>query len=275
MKAALFVTCLADTMFPHTGQATVEVLERLGVEVAFPQAQTCCGQMHVNTGYRKQATRIMRGFLDAFEEYDVVVAPSSSCVATVRHHFPKLAAELGDGDLSRRVDRVVPRVFELSEFLVDVLKVEDVGAYFPHRVTYHSTCHSLRSLELGDRPYRLLRAVRGLTLLDLPNSQECCGFGGTFSVKNQDVSVAMGSDKARHVRETGAQVLVAADRSCLMHVGGLLSRQRSGIQVLHLAEVLAHTDGGSRAVAQPASSGVAASLKAPTQKAPTLKGVAS
>jgi L-lactate dehydrogenase complex protein LldE len=249
MTVALFVTCLADTMFPRTGQATVQLLERLGVQVAFPTAQTCCGQMHVNTGYRHRATQIMRGFLDAFDGYEAVVAPSSSCVATVRHQFPKLAAEANDASLVRRVDELVPRVFELTEFLVDELKVEDVGAYFPHHVTYHSSCHSLRSLTLDERPYRLLRAVRGLTLLDLPDNRECCGFGGTFSVKNHDVSVAMGSDKARHVRESGAQVLVAADRSCLMHIGGLLSRSRSGVQVMHLAEVLAHTDGvneGSR-----------------------------
>jgi len=246
MKVALFVTCLNDAMFPHTGQATVEVLERVGAGVAFPTGQTCCGQMHVNTGYRDQARGLMRSFVETFEGYEQVVAPSSSCVATVRHHFPVLAAESGDADLVRRVGDLVPRVHDLSEFLLDVMQVEDVGAYFPHRVTYHSTCHSLRGLHLGERPYRLLRAVRGLTLLDLPESQECCGFGGTFSVKNPDVSVAMGSDKARHVRETGAQVLVAADRSCLMHIGGLLSRQRSGVQVRHLAEVLASTEGGRR-----------------------------
>lgn len=243
MRVALFVTCLNDTMFPNTGRATVELLERLGVSLAFPTGQTCCSQMHVNSGYRKQATAIMKGFLDAFEGYETIVAPSSSCVGTVRHQFPKLAAETGDAELLRRVEAVAPRIYDLSEFLVDVLKVEDVGAYFPHKVTYHSTCHSLRGIELGDRPYRLLRAVRGLTLLDLPNSEECCGFGGTFSVKNPDVSVAMGSDKVRHVRETGAQILVAPDRSCLMHLGGLLSRSRGGVEVMHLAEVLAHTDG--------------------------------
>lgn len=243
MKASLFVTCLADTMFPDTGRATVSLLERLGVEVGFPTAQTCCGQMHVNTGYRRQATQLLRGFVDTFEDSDVVVVPSSSCVATARHHYPRLAADTGDRALVQRVERLLPKVFELTEFLVDVLGVVDVGAYFPHRVTYHASCHSVRgAAALGERPYRLLSAVRGLTLLDLPQSQECCGFGGTFSVKNHEVSVAMGADKARHVRETGAQVLVAADRSCLMHLSGLLSRNRSGIQVLHLAEVLARTD---------------------------------
>ncbi len=242
MKVALFVTCLNDTMFPQSGRATVEVLERLSVSVAFPMGQTCCGQMHVNTGYREQATGMVRTFLDAFEGFETIVAPSSSCTATIRHHYPALAAESGDQALVQRVSKIVPRVYDLSEFLVDVLETVDVGAYFPHKVTYHATCHSQRGVHLGERPYRLLRAVRGLTLLELANSEECCGFGGTFSVKNPDVSVAMGSDKARHVRETGAEVLVAADRSCLMHIGGLLSRQRSGIRVMHLAEVLAATD---------------------------------
>lgn len=246
MRVALFVTCLNDTLFPDTGKATVEVLERLGVEVGFPAGQTCCGQMHVNSGYRDQARTILRGFLDAFEPYETVVAPSSSCVGTIRHQYPALAAEAGDPGLVRRVEEMTPKVLDLSEFLVDVLGVEDVGAYFPHRVTYHSTCHSLRGIGLGERPYRLLRAVRGLTLVDLPDHEECCGFGGTFSIKNPDVSVAMGADKVRHVRETGAQVLVAADRSCLMHLGGLLSRSRGGVQVMHLAEVLAHTDTGHR-----------------------------
>lgn len=242
MKAALFVTCLNDTMFPDTGRATVRLLERLGVDLEFPAGQTCCGQMHVNTGYRRQATAIMKGFLDAFEGYEAVVAPSVSCVGTVREHFPTLAAESGDRTLVERVAALAPRVYDLSEFLIDVLGVEDVGASFPHTVTYHTTCHSLRHLRLGDRPYRLLRAVHGLTLIDLPASQECCGFGGTFSVKNPDVSVAMGSDKVRHARETGAQYLVAADRSCLMHLGGILSRSRGGVGVIHLAEVLATTD---------------------------------
>ncbi|MBL8931706.1 MAG: (Fe-S)-binding protein [Kineosporiaceae bacterium] len=242
MRVALFVTCLNDTMFPQSGRATVSVLERVGASVAFPMAQTCCGQMHVNTGYRRQATDMVRAFLDAFESHETIVAPSSSCTATIRHHYSAVAAESGDPLLVQRVEQIVPRVFDLSEFLIDVVQTADVGAYFPHTVTYHATCHSQRAVHLGDRPYQLLRAVRGLRLLELANSEECCGFGGTFSVKNPDVSVAMGSDKARHVRETGAEVLVAADRSCLMHIGGLLSRQRSGIRVMHLAEVLASTD---------------------------------
>jgi L-lactate dehydrogenase complex protein LldE len=239
MKVALFVTCLNDTMFPQTGQATVRLLRRLGVEVDFPSAQTCCGQMHVNSGYVPEAVPAVRAFVDAFAGYDAVVTPSGSCAASVRHQHPTVAQRSGDSGLVRDVEALSPHVYELSEFLVDVLGVVDVGAYFPHKVTMHPTCHSTRLLGVGDRPERLLRAVRGITMIDLPEAQECCGFGGTFSLKNPDVSVAMGADKARHVRESGAEVLVAGDNSCLMHIKGLLTRQRAGVRVMHLAEILA------------------------------------
>jgi L-lactate dehydrogenase complex protein LldE len=198
--------------------------------------------MHVNTGYVREAIPAVRAFVDAFAGYDMVVAPSGSCVASVRHQHATVAGRSGDRGLVRAVESTAPHVYELSEFLVDVLGVVDVGAYFPHRVTLHPTCHSTRLLKVADRPERLLRAVRGLTLVDLPAAEECCGFGGTFSMKNPDVSVAMGSDKVRHVRESGADVLVAGDNSCLMHINGLLSRERAGTRVMHLAEVLATTE---------------------------------
>jgi len=242
MKVALFVTCLNDTMFPATGQATVRLLQRLGVDVEFPTAQTCCGQMHVNSGYVPEAIPVVRAFVDAFAGYDAIVAPSGSCVASAREQHKIVAARSGDRGLMRAVDELTPHVYELSEFIVDKLGVVDVGAYFPHRVTMHPTCHSARLLKVGDRPAQLLNAVRGITMIDLPASEECCGFGGTFSLKNPDVSVAMGADKARHVRESGAEVLVAGDNSCLMHISGLLTRQRSGIRVMHLAEILASTE---------------------------------
>jgi L-lactate dehydrogenase complex protein LldE len=238
VRVALFVTCLNDTMFPQTGQATVRLLRRLGVEVDFPSAQTCCGQMHVNSGYVPEAIPAVRAFVDAFAGYDAVVTPSGSCAASVRHQHPVVAQRSGDPGLVREVEALSPHVYELSEFLVDVLGVVDVGAYFPHKVTMHPTCHSTRLLGVGDRPDRLLRAVRGITMVDLPAADECCGFGGTFSLKNPDVSVAMGADKARHVRESGAEVLVAGDNSCLMHINGLLTRQRAGVRVMHLAEIL-------------------------------------
>jgi L-lactate dehydrogenase complex protein LldE len=242
MRVALSVTCVNDAMFPDTGRAVVRLLRRLGVEVEFPESQACCGQPMVNTGYLDEAVPVVRNYLSAFAGFDAVVTPSGSCAGSARHQHGLVARRSGD---ERLVDAVAtaPPTFELSEFLVDVLGVVDVGASFPHTVTYHPTCHSLRMLGVGDRPRRLLEAVRGLQLVELAAAEECCGFGGTFAVKNADTSVAMGADKARHVVETGAEVLVAGDNSCLLHIGGLLSRQRAGVRVLHLAEVLAAQEG--------------------------------
>ncbi|MGA8045034.1 MAG: (Fe-S)-binding protein [Dermatophilaceae bacterium] len=242
LRVALFATCLGDTLWPETPKATVRLLERLGVVVEFPMDQTCCGQMLTNSGYASSALPLVRRFVDVFDGFDAVVAPSGSCVASVREQHPRIADRASDHALSAGVAEVAPRVYELSEFLVDVLGVEDVGAHFPHRVTYHPTCHSLRLLRVGDRPLRLLRAVRGIDLVELPAAEECCGFGGTFAVKNADISISMGSDKARHVVETGAEVLVAGDNSCLAHIGGILGRQRTGIRQMHLAEILASTE---------------------------------
>ena len=240
MRVAVMVTCVNDAMFPETGKATVRLLRRLGVDVDFPAAQACCCQPMVNTGYVEEAVPVVRNYVEAFAGYDAIVTPSGSCAGSARHQHGLVARRSGDPGLVSAV-AAAPPTYELSEFLVDVLGVTDVGASFPHTVTYHPTCHSLRMIGVGDRPRRLLEAVRGLRLVDLPAAEECCGFGGTFAVKNADVSVAMGSDKARHVRETRAEVLVAGDNSCLMHIGGLLSRQRAGVRVMHLAEVLAST----------------------------------
>jgi L-lactate dehydrogenase complex protein LldE len=244
MRLALFITCLNDTLFPEAGKATVTVLERLGHEVVFPEEQTCCGQMHANTGYRREAMPLVRRFVRAFGEFgaDAVVGPSGSCVAMVHDQYRSLALASGDQGLVRAVDRLAPRVFELSQFLVGELGVEDVGAYFPHRVTYHPTCHSLRLLRVGDAPLRLLRAVRGIDLVELPEAETCCGFGGTFAVKNADTSTAMLADKMRCVLDTGAEVCTAGDSSCLMHIGGGLKRQRAGVRTLHLAQILAATE---------------------------------
>jgi L-lactate dehydrogenase complex protein LldE len=244
MRVAVMVTCVNDAMFPETGKAVVRLLRRLGVDVEFPEVQTCCGQPMVNTGYLDEAVPVVRRFAEAFAGYDAVVTPSGSCAGSVRHQHRLVARRSGDAALAEALARIARRAYELSEFLVDVLGVEDVGAYFPHRVTYHPTCHSLRMLGVGDRPLRLLRHVQGIRLVELPAAEECCGFGGTFAVKNAETSVAMGADKARHVRETAAEVLVAGDSSCLMHIGGVLSRQRSGVRVMHLAEVLAATETG-------------------------------
>lgn len=240
-RVALFATCFNDTMWPEAPRATVRLLERLGIEVDFPREQTCCGQMFTNTGYGPRAAGLVRGFIDTFAEYDAVVAPSGSCVGSVRHQHTSIARSVGDAGLERDAGELAPRVHELSEFLVDVLGVTDVGAWFPHRVTYHPTCHSLRMLRVGDRPLQLLRAVGGIDLRELPGAEECCGFGGTFAVKNSDVSVAMGQEKARQVQSTGAEYVVAGDNSCLAQIGGVLGRQGSAVKTVHLAEILAST----------------------------------
>jgi L-lactate dehydrogenase complex protein LldE len=226
MRISLFITCLADTLFPETGRAVVGLLERLGHQVEFPEEQTCCGQMHLNTGYEDEGLALARRFESVFADAELVVSPSASCVGMVREHC---SPELGS------------RVFELSQLLVERLGLEDVGAYYPHRVTYHPTCHSLRALHVGDAPLRLLRAVRGIDLVELPEAEECCGFGGTFAVKNPDVSAAMLTDKIAHVLDTSAEVCTAGDSSCLMHIGGGLARQRAGVRTVHLAEILAST----------------------------------
>ncbi len=239
VKVALFITCFNDMLFPQVGQATVRLLRRLGQDVEFPEGQTCCGQMHFNTGYRADCVPLVRRFADVFAGFDAVVTPSPSCAGMVRHQHGPLAASTGDPAFEAAVGEVVPRVFELTEFLVDVLGVTDVGAAFPATVTLHPTCHSIRALGIGDRPRRLLQAVDGLTLVDLPDADQCCGFGGTFAAKNADTSLAMGSDKLAAVATTGASVLTAADTSCLMHLGGMLSRAGSPVRVMHLAEILA------------------------------------
>ncbi len=246
MRVALFITCFNDTLYPATGRAVLTVLERLGHTVEFPQEQTCCGQMHFNTGYRPDAVPLVARFARTFADYDAVVTPSASCAGMVRENHPVLAERYSPVALQQQVAELVPKVYEFTEFLTDVLQVTDVGARFPHKVAYHPTCHSLRGLRLGDRPLQLLRAVEDLDLVDLPAADSCCGFGGTFAVKNADTSSAMLADKSAGVLASGAEVLCAADNSCLMHIGGGLSRQGSGVRTMHLAEILAGTEGGTR-----------------------------
>ena len=249
MRVALFIACFNDLLYPEVGQATVRLLTRLGCQVEFPEAQTCCGQMHFNTGYRDECVSLARNFAAAFKGYDAVVTPSPSCASMVRHFYPTVAehgrengAEAG---LPAALDAVSQHVYELSEFLIDILNVEDVGARFPHSVAFHPTCHSVRVLGIGDRPQRLLDHVEGLTRLTIADSDQCCGFGGTFAVKNADTSIAMGNDKVQRVLATGAEVLTAADTSCLMHLGGLLSRDGAPIKVMHLAQILAAQEGAA------------------------------
>jgi L-lactate dehydrogenase complex protein LldE len=247
MRASLFITCYNDTLFPETGRAVVALLERLGVALDFHPGQTCCGQMHANSGFRREAFSLARRFVQMYQDAEAVVIPSSSCVAMIREQYAGLLEELGDGGLRRAFQALAPRIFELSEYLIDELGLEDVGAYFPHRVTYHASCHGLRSLALGDRPMRLLGKVRGLDLVPLANLDRCCGFGGTFSVKNGEVSSAMLAARLQDVAATRAEYCTALDNSCLMHLGGAMHRQFAGMKTIHLAEILASHQPEARA----------------------------
>jgi L-lactate dehydrogenase complex protein LldE len=242
MRASLFVTCYNDTLYPETGRAVVRLLERLGVTLEFDPQQTCCGQMHANTGFRAEAFAQAKHFVGLYHDSEAVVIPSTSCVAMIRDQYPGLFQDLGTEGLRKEFESLLPRVYEFSEFLTDRLGIDDVGAHFPHRVTYHASCHGLRELQVGDRPFRLLRKVRGLELVDLENLDRCCGFGGTFSIKNAEVSCAMLSAKVRDVLSTRAEYCTALDNSCLMHLGGALHRQFAAMRTLHLAEILASTE---------------------------------
>ncbi|MFF2650247.1 (Fe-S)-binding protein [Streptomyces sp. NPDC058045] len=243
MRIGLFATCLGDTLFPDAVKSTALLLARLGHQVVFPPEQTCCGQMHINTGYQREPLPLVRNFAEQFGDpsLDAVVMPSGSCAGSVRHQHRLIAERYGDPALRRAVAQVEGKTYELSELLVDVLGVTDVGAWFPHRVTYHPTCHSLRMLRVGEKPLRLLRAVDGIDLVELPEADACCGFGGTFALKNAATSAAMLKDKIRQITDTGAEVCTAGDSSCLMHIGGGLARLRSGTRTLHLAQILAST----------------------------------
>jgi L-lactate dehydrogenase complex protein LldE len=229
VRIALLVTCLADTMWPKAAEAARTVLERLGHEVVAPARQACCGQMHMNAGYPRQARRLARHLADVFADEELIVAPSSSCVGTIRELYPTL---LGASE-------PVSNVFEFSELLVNHFGVEDVGARFPHRVAYHPTCHSLRVTQVGDAPLRLLRHVRDLELVEFDAPTECCGFGGTFAIKNAATSSAILADKCDNIERSGAEVCAALDSSCLLQIGGGLSRRHSSTRVMHLAEILA------------------------------------
>ncbi|MCF8610528.1 (Fe-S)-binding protein [Gordonia sp. HY285] len=240
MRIALFATCIGDTIFPNVVRSTALLLSRLGHEVVFPSGQTCCGQMHVNTGYQPDALPLVENYVETFgdESIDAIVVPSGSCVGSVRHQHEIVAARYGPPSLSGRVETVKGKTYELSELLVDVLGLTDVGAYYPHRVTYHPTCHSLRMLRVGEKPLQLLRNVRAIDLVELPEADSCCGFGGTFALKNAETSTAMLADKIRNVGDTGAEYCCASDSSCLMHIGGGMTRLQMGTRTVHIAEIL-------------------------------------
>jgi L-lactate dehydrogenase complex protein LldE len=233
VRVSLFVTCVIDQVFPKVGMAMADVLERAGCEVEFREAQTCCGQPAFNSGYRDEARSVAEHFLKTFEGAEHIVVPSGSCCSMIGHHF----AELLPGD--KRVHDLEPRVWEFSQFLVDVLKVEDVGATYDGAVTYHDSCHALRELKIKDGPRRLLGNVRGLRLVEMEPAEECCGFGGTFAVKFPEISGGMVRTKIDAIESTGADTVVSIDSSCLMQIQGALSRAGSKIRTMHLAEVLA------------------------------------
>lgn len=236
MRVALFVTCLVDQLWPSVGLSAVEVLRRVGCEVTFDERQTCCGQPAFNTGYRKEARRLAERFIEIFEDAEAIVSPSGSCTA-MAHHFREL---FQDNESWRvRAEALAAKTHEFSDFLVNVMGVEDVGASFAGRVTWHDACHALRDLNIKSEPRRLLQKVRGLEFIEMPNADACCGFGGTFSVKFPEISVAILDNKIAAIEQAGVRAVVAADASCLMQIGGRLSRQGSAVQALHLAEVLA------------------------------------
>jgi L-lactate dehydrogenase complex protein LldE len=236
-SVSLLVTCIIDQVFPEVGLAAVDVLERLGYTVDFPREQTCCGQPAFNTGYRKEGARVACRCLDALRNAEYVVVPSGSCAAMITHHFEELFA--GDPARLEETRRLIPRVWEFSRFLLDVARVEDVGARYEGVITFHDSCHGLRFLQIKEGPRRLLSHVKGLTLREMDAAEECCGFGGTFSVKFAAISGAMTRTKIESILRTGAGAVVGVDASCLMQIGGALSRAGSHIKTLHLAQVLA------------------------------------
>ena len=238
-KVSLFVTCMVDQFYPEIGEATVRLLRHLGVEVDFPADQTCCGQVALNSGYRSHAVAVARRFVDVFRDSEMIVAPSGSCVTTVFTHFPELLHEFSE--LADEVESLRNRTFELTQYLVDVLGVEEVGASLPKstRVAYHDCCHALRDLGVASQPRQLLQSVEGIELVELTDCTNCCGFGGTFAVKYSEISTAILNEKLRHVEASGADILTAVDASCLMHMGGAMRRQKMRARPMHIAELLA------------------------------------
>ncbi|WP_188377561.1 (Fe-S)-binding protein [Halobacillus andaensis] len=235
MRVSLFITCLCDTLTPDVGKDTVQLLERFGCEVDFPEGQTCCGQPAYNSGYVKESKQAMKQMIQAFEDSEYVVGPSGSCVHMLKE-YPKVLSE--EPEWKRRAEALVDKTYELTQFLVEVLEVKDVGSTFQGKATYHPSCHMTRLLGVKDAPRILLENVKGLEIIDLPLKEDCCGFGGTFAVKNAAVSEQMVHEKAEHISETKADYLIGGDMGCLMNMGGRLRRNDQDVKVLHIAQVL-------------------------------------
>jgi len=236
MEVSLFTSCLVDQLFPNVGLAAVQLLRKLGVSVSFDSGQTCCGQPAFNSGYLEEARKVALHFLDVFQESQSVVVLSGSCAAMIKVHIPELFAK---GSVNRRkAEKIASRTYEFSDFLVSVLGLTQTGAKFHHRVTFHDSCHQLRELGISSQPRRLIREIEGIDFVEMRDSERCCGFGGTFSVKFPDVSAAMGTEKIKSIQETGAEYVIANDVSCLMHLEGLIRRRNLEIKTMHLAELL-------------------------------------
>lgn len=235
MKVSLFITCISDIMFPNVGKNTVEILERLGCEVDFPTLQTCCGQPAYNSGYLEEAKGSMKQMIRAFKDAEYVVGPSGSCVGMIRE-YPHVFK--GDSEWEKPAQELAAKTFELTQFIVDVLGVKDVGSTFKGKVTYHPSCHMTRILGVKDAPKILLHNVKGIEFVELPSGEDCCGFGGTFSVKKPEISAEMVKEKSRHVTETGAEYLVGGDMGCLMNIGGRMQREGKNVKVIHISEIL-------------------------------------
>ncbi|MBA4542264.1 MULTISPECIES: (Fe-S)-binding protein [Thermoactinomyces] len=237
MRVSLFVTCLTDVFFPEVGKAVVEILERLGCEVDFPETQTCCGQPAYNSGYHLETKEVAEHMIETFEPAEYIVTPSGSCAAMF-HEYEQLFS--GQPDLQARARALANRTYEFTQFLTEILQVDDLGAELHATATYHPSCHMNRLLGVTEAPYRLLENVKGLKLIPLPHAHDCCGFGGTFSVKMNAISSRMVDEKAQHIEETRAGLLIGADCSCLMNIGGRLSRLGKPVKVMHIAQVLNH-----------------------------------
>lgn len=237
LKASLFITCIADNFFPQVGDSVAKILRRNGVDLDFPKDQTCCGQPAFNAGYWDEARDVAKGLIRTFEKSEYVVSPSGSCVAMIKHDYPQLFA--GDQLWESRVKELAAKTYEFSQFLVNVLKVEDVGARQKMKVVYHPSCHATRIMEIHEEPLKLLHRVKGLELLELPNADQCCGFGGTFSVKMAAVSEEIVEDKVRNIMQSGADIVTGTDLGCLMNIGGRLEHQGHSVQAIHIAQLLA------------------------------------
>ncbi|MRG85754.1 (Fe-S)-binding protein [Salinibacillus xinjiangensis] len=237
MKVSLFITCLCDIMSSNVGKDTVEILERVGCEVDFPELQTCCGQPAYNSGYLQESKKAMKQMMKAFKDSEYVVGPSGSCVGMLRE-YPEVFK--GDPEWEEEAKKLANKSYEITQFLVDVLGIVDVGSTFKGKVTYHPSCHMTRILGIKEQPIELLKNVQGVDFVELPIKEDCCGFGGTFAVKNSVISGEMVEEKSRHVTETEAEYLVGGDMGCLLNIGGKMQREGKNVKVAHITEILNH-----------------------------------